>query len=70
MICAGASFPEVVEAFALDGAAQGDDGIGASDRPAHAALLEAGAPTMFLQPPSTTPVATHRPIWLLLSVEN
>ena len=33
----------MVEAIALDGATQGDDGVGAVDSPAHAALLEAAA---------------------------
>ena len=37
--------------MALDGAAQGDDGVGASDRPAHATLLEAGAADVLAAPP-------------------
>ena len=36
----GSSLPEVLEAAAEDAAAQGDDGVGASDGPAHAGALE------------------------------
>ena len=37
------SFPEVLEAATEDAAAQGDDGVGAGDGPAHAGALEPGA---------------------------
>ena len=47
-ICAGtllgsgsASFPAVVEAIAVIGASQGDDVVGATDGPVHAAVLQA-----------------------------
>ena len=38
-IC-GSSLPEVLEASAEDAAAQGDDGVGPGDGPAHAGALE------------------------------
>ena len=42
-VSARAALPEVVEAVAEYGAAQGQDGVGAVDGPVHAAALEAAA---------------------------
>ena len=56
-------FPIRVEAVALDGAAQGDDGVGAGDGPAHAAVLEAGADDVLAAPldDAGRDAQTHRP---------